>query len=285
MNKHVKSILLACLFMLPAAVTSSVPAHAELLHKETDIKVQINDQLMQFTETQPIVDSSSKLQVPVRDLADKLGYELDWQPVGSQIHITIAKAQQKLSLTTGERQAALNEQPASLDTPARIVDGRVYVPFRLIADAFGSRTQWDSQNRIAILSTDGQYYAPAWYRPQTLTKNYSKAIENYSKVIDAKASAYTASPSENGGYGSLDYMGNPLQLGTIAVDPAVIPLGSKVYIEGYDHDGLPVGGMYATATDTGGAIKGNKIDIFVPQSRDQVMKFGIQQVKVYILGS
>ena len=41
----------------------------------------------------------------------------------------------------------------------------------------------------------------------------------------------------------------------IAVDPNVIPLGSKVYVQGYGE---------ATAADTGGAIKGNKIDVFVP---------------------
>ncbi|MEK8130960.1 stalk domain-containing protein [Paenibacillus filicis] len=277
MNKIFKCILLAGLFLLPAGMTASKPANAQFFHQETDIKVQVNDQLMQFGDIQPIVDATSKLQVPARVMADKLGYDLQWQKVGNQIAITIGNSEQKLTLTTGETEAKVNEQPASLDAPARIVDGRVYVPFRLIADTFGSKTQWDSANRIAIMSTDGQYHAPAWYRPQAIAKSYSK-------VIEARASAYSASPAENGGY-TLDYMGNQLQLGTIAVDPSVIPLGSRVYVEGYTHDGLPAGGMYAVASDTGGAIKGNKIDIFLPQSREQVKSFGIQQVKVYILGS
>jgi 3D (Asp-Asp-Asp) domain-containing protein len=105
---------------------------------------------------------------------------------------------------------------------------------------------------------------------------------NFSGVIQAKASAYTAAASENG-WGPVDYYGNPLKLGTIAVDPKRIPLGSKVYITGYDHDGLPVGGMIALATDMGGAIKGDRIDIFVPQSRKQALDFGYQYVKVFIL--
>ena len=41
----------------------------------------------------------------------------------------------------------------------------------------------------------------------------------------------------------------------IAVDPSVIPLGSKVWVEGYG---------VAIAGDTGGAIKGNKIDVLMP---------------------
>lgn len=59
----------------------------------------------------------------------------------------------------------------------------------------------------------------------------------------------------------------------IAVDPKVIPLGSKVYVEGYG---------YAVAADTGGAIKGNKIDVFFP-TKEQAYRWGTRQVKVIIL--
>ena len=59
----------------------------------------------------------------------------------------------------------------------------------------------------------------------------------------------------------------------IAVDPSVIPLGTKVYVEGYG---------YATAADTGGAIKGNKIDVFIP-SHSAAMSWGKRQVEVQIL--
>lgn len=105
----------------------------------------------------------------------------------------------------------------------------------------------------------------------------------YSKSIQVKATAYTAAASENGGWAGLDYFGNSLKVGTVAVDPKMIPLGTKLYVTGYDYNGLPQGGMIATATDIGGSIKGNRIDIFVPDSQSKAMKFGIQQVKIYIL--
>jgi len=107
--------------------------------------------------------------------------------------------------------------------------------------------------------------------------------QTYKAVIRVTATAYTASAEENGKWGPVDYFGNPLSLGTVAVDPGVIPLGSKLYITGYDYDGLPRGGMYAIASDTGGAIKGGRIDIFVPESRAKALQFGMQQVTVYIL--
>lgn len=106
---------------------------------------------------------------------------------------------------------------------------------------------------------------------------------SFSEVIQAKASAYTAAASENGGWGAVDYFGNPLKVGTIAVDPKKIPLGTKVYVTGYNYDGLPEGGMIAVASDMGGAIKGDRIDIFVPHSQKQALKFGYQYVKVFVL--
>lgn len=66
---------------------------------------------------------------------------------------------------------------------------------------------------------------------------------------------------------------NPNGISTIAVDPNVIPLGTKVYVSGY---GL------AIAADTGGAIKGNIIDVFL-NTREECMSWGRRQVTVQIL--
>jgi 3D (Asp-Asp-Asp) domain-containing protein len=128
-----------------------------------------------------------------------------------------------------------------------------------------------------ILAAD----APA-VTAQSVTTTSGQSL-SFSKVINIKATAYSDSAEENGKWGPVDYFGNPLKLGTIAVDPKVIPFGTKVYITGYDFKGLPTGGLVATATDKGGAIKGNRIDIFVPGTRAFVSEFGYQNVKVYVL--
>lgn len=105
----------------------------------------------------------------------------------------------------------------------------------------------------------------------------------YKKELAVRATAYTAAASENGKWGAVDYFGNKLKVGTVAVGPNMIPLGTKLYVTGYDFNGLPKGGMLAAATDMGGAIKGNRIDIFVPGTTQEARKFGFQDVKVYIL--
>lgn len=68
--------------------------------------------------------------------------------------------------------------------------------------------------------------------------------------------------------------------GVVAVDPRVIPLGTRLYVESLD--GTNDYG-YAVAEDTGGAIKGNKIDLFFESPKD-VKAFGLRKVRVYIVG-
>ncbi|MBY0600409.1 cell wall-binding protein EntA [Bacillus bingmayongensis] len=99
------------------------------------------------------------------------------------------------------------------------------------------------------------------------------------RELTVEATAYTAHPSENGTYGGrvLTAMGHDLtanpNMKMIAVDPKVIPLGSKVWVEGYGE---------AIAGDTGGAIKGNCIDVLVG-SDSAANKWGRKSVKVKIL--
>ncbi|MHB0886619.1 MAG: 3D domain-containing protein [Bacillota bacterium] len=102
--------------------------------------------------------------------------------------------------------------------------------------------------------------------------------------IDMRATAYDSSWQSNGKWGAVAaWKGLPLRSGMIAVDPRVIPLGSKVFVTGYRNPNLPAGGFVGIAADTGSAIKGNRIDIFMDTATWQTMNFGIQDVQVYIL--
>lgn len=91
-----------------------------------------------------------------------------------------------------------------------------------------------------------------------------------SRTVDVIATAYTGDTITALGTPTFR---NPSGYSTIAVDPRVIPLGSKVYVERYG---------YALAVDTGGDIKGNRIDLFM-LSQDEAMTWGRQPVRVYIL--
>ena len=68
----------------------------------------------------------------------------------------------------------------------------------------------------------------------------------------------------------------------VAVDPSIIPLGSQVYIE-FEGAWAPYSGIY-TASDTGGAVRGNVIDVFVGHGEDGLAhQFGRRNVRVSVL--
>lgn len=106
----------------------------------------------------------------------------------------------------------------------------------------------------------------------------------YKRLLTCTATAYDLSYQSCGknpgdrGYG-ITATGTRACYGTVAVDPSVIPLGSKLYIETVD--GSFIYG-YSTALDTGGAIKGNKVDLFF-DTTSECMSFGRRTVNVYIL--
>ncbi|WP_368490339.1 3D domain-containing protein [Clostridium sp. BJN0013] len=93
---------------------------------------------------------------------------------------------------------------------------------------------------------------------------------SFSQVLNVSATAYCDDGITASGAPTKR---NPNGYSTIAVDPRVIPLGSRVYVEGYG---------YAIAEDIGGAIKGNRIDVFVT-SDAEAQSWGIRSVNVYIL--
>jgi len=93
---------------------------------------------------------------------------------------------------------------------------------------------------------------------------------HFKQVLTMTASMYATGES---GVGTQTYTGLAVRAGTVAVDPNVIPLGSLLYVEDYG---------FAIAADIGGAIKGNRIDLFT-HSYDQAINFGLQTRKVWLL--
>lgn len=98
----------------------------------------------------------------------------------------------------------------------------------------------------------------------------NRGTVRFRKMLVMDASAYTPF---DGGQSGVTASGIPARHGLVAVDPRVIPLGTRLYIMGYGP---------ALAADTGGAIKGNKIDLCM-EDYHEAMRFGRRTVEVYIL--
>ena len=100
---------------------------------------------------------------------------------------------------------------------------------------------------------EGHIYQNA---PQDTSKQYQLTVKSHAYCLRGLTSR-----------------GVPTRMGVIAVDPKVIPYGSKIYIPGYG---------WGTALDTGGAIKGNTIDIWMP-TYSQCMDWGTRNIKITVV--
>jgi 3D (Asp-Asp-Asp) domain-containing protein len=116
--------------------------------------------------------------------------------------------------------------------------------------------------------------APAKKATPVKAASQKPSSNQVKKTLTVSASAFTANCKGCSGitYTGINLKKNP-HMKVISVDPKVIPLGSKVYVPGYGT---------AIAADKGSAIKGNRIDVFVPNYNDAI-KWGRKTVTVQIL--
>lgn len=127
--------------------------------------------------------------------------------------------------------------------------------------------------KVEILSSDNGWYKIeyddskiGWSYDDYISTSSEKSSLNVAKTLDVKAYAYTGD--------GITATGTVPKYGTIAVDPSVIPYGTKVYIKELD--------KVFTAEDCGGAIKGNTIDIFMLTEKE-CNDWGIKNITIEIL--
>ncbi|WP_421382521.1 ubiquitin-like domain-containing protein [Bacillus salacetis] len=153
------------------------------------------------------------------------------------------------------------------------------------------------EKKFEVVKENGKEVSRKLISEETVKESRDKIVNVGTKVLVAQvsrgsSSSSASSPSSGGKefyVSSTAYTGNcngcsgvtatginlraNPGIKVIAVDPSIIPLGTKVYVEGYG---------YAVAADTGGAIRGNKIDVFF-SSKSDAYRWGRKQVKIKIL--
>lgn len=111
-------------------------------------------------------------------------------------------------------------------------------------------------------------------RPVTVASRSGSTAGRYSRELRLSATGYTAGKESNPDGNGYTYTGMKAVRGVVAVDPNVIPLYTRLYIEGYGE---------AVAADIGGAIKGNKIDLCF-DTLAEALEWGRRPVTVYVIG-
>ncbi|MED1115959.1 3D domain-containing protein [Bacillus paramycoides] len=264
------------------AVSTILDADKEILRlQEQDLRqIEEDKKAIDEKEASLVVDKQ-KLAKAQADLQDNLKKRQDNLQTVQAKYNEIAN---QINLAAEEKAKVEANMKAVQETIAREQEAaRIAAEERAKAEAAAKAEQEElAKAKAAAKQKEEQTAKPA----EPVAKNTAPESKPAPKPAQGgkefyvTATAYTADPSENG-YKSgetvksklgHDLTANP-NMKLIAVDPAVIPLGSTVYVEGYGT---------AIAGDTGSAIKGHIIDLLMPDSAT-ANKWGRRTVKVTIL--
>ncbi|PFD36617.1 cell wall-binding protein [Bacillus cereus] len=264
------------------AVSTILDADKEILRlQEQDLRqIEEDKKVIDEKEASLVVDKQ-KLAKAQADLQDNLKKRQDNLQTVQAKYNEIAN---QINLAAEEKAKVEANMKAVQETIAREQEAaRIAAEERAKAEAAAKAEQEElAKAKAAAKQKEEQTAKPA----EPVAKNTAPESKpdpkpaQGGKEFYVTATAYTADPSENG-YKSgetvksklgHDLTANP-NMKLIAVDPAVIPLGSTVYVEGYGT---------AIAGDTGSAIKGHIIDLLMPDSAT-ANNWGRRTVKVTIL--
>lgn len=110
-----------------------------LLGFTNPVGVYIDNQEVKFPDQQPII-SDHEVLIPIRIVAEKLGYEIHWNEDDKEVIII---KEEKISLLVGESEARINDKVIDFKTSAKIYNGRTMVPLRFITNVLEKDVYWN----------------------------------------------------------------------------------------------------------------------------------------------
>ncbi|MFC8686571.1 copper amine oxidase N-terminal domain-containing protein [Brevibacillus porteri] len=148
--KKVTSLLLA-IALVPMAAFSATAATTPVAPKavQNAVKVEYNKKQIAFPDQAPII-SQGRTLVPIRPIAESLGFEVNWNEKTRTV--TINKGKDNIRLVVTQKIANKNGQTINLDVPAQIVNKRTVVPVRFIAEALSYKVDWDPKTQTVLIA-------------------------------------------------------------------------------------------------------------------------------------
>jgi hypothetical protein len=115
-----------------------------------DVKVQLYGKNINFPDAKPYIESGRTL-VPVRFIAEELGYEVKWNAPERKVSILKNEKEIELIIDSKSVRSNFGTHNYTLDVPARITNGRTMVPLRFVSEVFENKVSWDANTRTAVI--------------------------------------------------------------------------------------------------------------------------------------
>ena len=137
------------LIAIVLAVSSmlTVSALAVSAASTKDITVKVNDTVILFPDQKPIIQNERTL-VPIRFVAEALGYDVDWNEQDN----TAVIEDGKIILYIGTNKAKINGKSVTLDVASTVVRDRTMVPLRVIAETLDCSVDWIGETKTIVIN-------------------------------------------------------------------------------------------------------------------------------------
>lgn len=146
-----KKLSLACLLACTVLCSGATLPQAKGSDNSTSVELQLNGRAVTFSSMPRLIDNT--LMVPLRDLSEALGVQVEWNEQTQTA--TAKKDDRQIGLTLGNTQALRQGRPIQLDTAPRMEEGKLYVPVRFFSESFDFSVFWDGPNRsVSIVDTN-----------------------------------------------------------------------------------------------------------------------------------
>ena len=150
------SIVKKYIFLIGAVILLALPAGQDTYAAVDTINVFIDGKEMVF-ESPPFIEKDHVL-VPVRGIAEALNFDVAWEPGSNRVIIQSKpeRPEKLIDIYIGRDAATVDDRVVMLDVPAKIVNGRTYVPLRFIGESMGAEVSWDEKSNTAQISNPAQ---------------------------------------------------------------------------------------------------------------------------------
>ncbi|AFS78727.1 copper amine oxidase-like protein [Gottschalkia acidurici 9a] len=144
MRRYLKLSLIICfLIILPGKLFAQ---QGEL------VEIQLDQKKLVFPDAKPLlIKDENRVLVPVRFVGEQLGAVVYWDKESEEVHIFLNN--KVILVKMGSDYATINNNRITLDSVARIIDGRTYVPLRFISESLDCSVDWDGYRYIAYITT------------------------------------------------------------------------------------------------------------------------------------
>lgn len=162
-------------FFAALCMTAVLTANVITVWAENDITVNYEGSTILF-DTAPFLEDGTTM-VPMRAIAEKIGAEVLW--LASAKVAVVKRGEDILEIPAGGSIATKNEENIPLDMPAKVVDGRVFVPLRFVGEQLGLNVVWDKQTKTIALTEKAEMPKKAYSKQYTSKDNsYTVTMPN-----------------------------------------------------------------------------------------------------------